>query len=116
MMPLYAITKSVNEHDKQLAFIMLHIKNKCIRNERIIELIALQTLQAFKDNELLARRPDMDFILRISLTDQIKNAQENCLGNDAVLYIYDKFDTLPFDSFSEAELDIVEQSALLSTK
>lgn len=116
MIPLYLILKSEDKIANQTAFIMLHAKEECIRNEHIIELLALQTLEAFKNNELLARRPDMDFIMRLSLTDQIKNAQQNCLGNDAVLYIFDKFDSLPFTVFPDSELDTVEQAALLSLK
>ncbi len=116
MMPLYIISKPSDAQGKQNAFIMLHLKDKCIINERIIELVALQTLEAFKNDELIARRPDMDFIMRISLTDQIKSAQKNCLGDHAILYIFDKFDTLPFDDFSDVELDLAEQAALLSIK
>ncbi|MDG6928219.1 MAG: hypothetical protein JRN26_02350 [Nitrososphaerota archaeon] len=111
MMPLYSTKEEGRE-----SFITMHLKGECVKNWRMVELVALQTLEAHRNGELLARRADMDFIMRISLTDQIKRAQQDCLGNDVVLRIFDSYDTLPFDSFSEDELDMAEQAALLSVK
>ncbi len=115
MTSLYTISKTSEGQEDKRAFIVLHLKDTCIKNERLIELIALQTIEAFKNNELMARRPEMDFIMRLSVTDQIKKAQAMCIGDYATLFIFDKFDALPIVDFSDADLDFAEQAALLST-
>jgi len=115
MIPLYIISKMKENQECKNAFIVLHLKEDCIKNERLIELIALQTIEAFKNNELMAKKPEMDFIMRLSLTDQIKKAQEKCAGNYAALCIFDKYDFLPFVDFLQDDLDFAERAALLST-
>ena len=82
----------------------------------LLRQLNLQTLESFKNGEMLARKPDIDFIMRLSLTDQIKQAEENCLGGDVQLFIFDNYDKLPFSDFTEQELDISEKAALLSVE
>jgi tRNA threonylcarbamoyladenosine modification (KEOPS) complex Cgi121 subunit len=116
MNELYVIKRGDNVINIHGAFIKLNLKEKCVYNERLIELLALQTLESFKNGEMLARKPDIDFIMRLSLTDQIKQAEEICLGGDVQLFIFDNYDKLPFSDFTEQELDISEKAALLSVE
>jgi len=116
MKVLYIIKRGDNAVNEHKAFIRLNLKEKCVSDERLIELLALQTLESFKNGEMLARKPDIDFIMRLSLTDQIKQAEENCLGSEAQLFIFDDYDKLPFSDFTEEELDISERAALLSVE
>ncbi len=44
------------------------------RNARFVELIGAQTLMAGETGNLLARRPEMDFLLRLAGTTQISRA------------------------------------------
>ncbi len=63
---------------------------ECILSRRHVELVALQTMKALEDGELLAEKPEMDFLMRISLEDQIDKAIRKCgyKGGPSLLIIF----------------------------
>lgn len=63
---------------------------ECILSGRHIELVAHQTIKALKDGELLADKPEVDFLMRISLEDQINKAIKKCgyKGKPSILIIF----------------------------
>ena len=65
---------------------------ECVLSKRHVELIAFQTVKALEDGELLAEKPEMDFLLRISLEDQINKAIKKCgyKGKPSLLIIFGK--------------------------
>ncbi len=50
------------------------VRGGAARNVRFVEMIAAQTLMAGATGNLLARRPEMDFLLRLAGTTQISKA------------------------------------------
>lgn len=63
---------------------------ECVLSKKHVELIALQTMKALEDEELLAEKPEMDFLVRISLEDQINKAIKKCgyKGKPSLLIIF----------------------------
>lgn len=71
---------------------------ECILSLTHAELIARQTIKALEDGELLADKPEVDFLMRVSLEDQISRAMKKCgyKGGPSLLIIFG-------DSYEKAE-------------
>lgn len=98
-------------------------------NERFIEMIAAQTFQADASGSLLAKKREIDFVLRLAGTTQISAAlsEEGARPGEPFLLIIAnrtpvkgtrdvKKSELPRRKLSIEELIRVEKAALLSAK
>ena len=98
-------------------------------NELFLEMLAAQTLRALRTGSLLARRPEMDFLLRLAGTTQISKAirlSGSNAGRPFLLVVaaarkpkaVREFagSELPRRELSRAELERVEAAALLSVQ
>ncbi|MGC8568719.1 MAG: hypothetical protein ACP5LW_01770 [Nitrososphaeria archaeon] len=92
----------------------VEIKGDCIKSLGALMLIAEQTLFAMKNGELLARKPELDFLMRLAGTDQIFLAQERCGGKDNVIYVCASCET-PKIEISAEDIEASEISALTAT-
>jgi len=99
------------------------------RNERLVELLAAQTLQAESSGELLANRREMDLLLRLAGTTQISKAIRDAgasQGERFVLVVAGRRPVklpsmldgkeLQRSELTETELERVERAALLNAK
>ena len=98
-------------------------------NEAVFELLAAQTFQAESSGGLLAKKPEIDFLLRLAGTTQISRAIQKrraVKGKPFLLIVADtkKVDAdrelapleLPRRALTRAELDRVEAAALLNVR
>jgi tRNA threonylcarbamoyladenosine modification (KEOPS) complex Cgi121 subunit len=105
------------------------VKSTASRNERFIEMIAAQTLQAASSGSLLAKRQEIDFMLRLAGTTQISRAiKGQGVKGDAPFLVVVASRTpvkgtrdlekteLPRRELSAADLIRVEKAALLNAK
>ena len=105
------------------------VKPTTARNGKFIEMIAAQTLQAGTSGSLLAKRLEIDFILRLAGTTQISEAiRDQGVKPGAPFLVVVASRTpikgtrslakaeLPVRELSMAELARVEKAALLSAK
>lgn len=100
---------------------------KSAENEFFVEMLAAQTLRAGTVGSLLAKKPEMDFLLRLAGTTQISKAIEqhgSRKGAPFLLVVAGsreikssksvKATELPRRKLSKKELDRIEDAALLS--
>ena len=105
------------------------LKDGASDNELFVEMLAAQTLRAQAQGSLLARRPEVDFILRMAGTTQISQAirQKGAhRGRPFLLVVAGSSDPrgvggrgasrLPRRELTRDELGRIEEAALLSTK
>jgi tRNA threonylcarbamoyladenosine modification (KEOPS) complex Cgi121 subunit len=98
-------------------------------NEFFLEMLAAQTLQAEASGSLLARSPEMDFLLRLAGTTQISRAireKGSSKGKPFLLVVAGRTkpggmgwisgQELPRRGLSKSELQRVEKAALLSAQ
>ena len=98
-------------------------------NELFVEMLAAQTLRALRTGSLLARRPEMDFLLRLAGTTQISKAirlSGSNAGRPFLLVVAGSKKPkavselagteLPRRELSKAELERVEAAALLGVQ
>lgn len=98
-------------------------------NEFFVEMLAAQTIRAEETGSLLARRPEVDFLLRLAGTTQISKAIREiggAAGRPFLLVVAGRKRVkqveclrgleLPRRSLSRAELGRVEAAALLSAE
>ncbi len=98
-------------------------------NELFVEMLAAQTLQAQTTGSLLARNPEMDFLLRLAGTAQISKAigeKGSAVGKPFLLVVASRRRLkelsgltgleLPRRGLSKSELLRVERAALLSAE
>jgi len=98
-------------------------------NEFFVEMLAAQTLQASKSGSLLAKSPEMDFLLRLAGTTQISRAIKesgSVRGKAFILVVAGPTRPggirgvsgveLPRHGLSKSELQRVEKGALLSAQ
>lgn len=93
------------------------------KNEALLEMLAAQTLRARRDGTLLAKKPEMDLLLRIAGTTQIRDAIESTgarAGRGCVLVVAGEGEVgftglarLPRAELTEEELMRVERASLL---
>jgi len=99
------------------------------RNERFVELLAAQTLQAASSGGLLAKKQEIDFLLRLAGTTQISSAIRDAgarHGEQFALIVAGRspvklpsgFETkeLHTRELSDSELRRIEIAALLAAK
>lgn len=98
-------------------------------NARFFKMIAYQSLAALYEKAMLARKPEIDFLLRVAQTTQIKEAiRQNSFveGSENVVAIFGykqirfvgnkvKFKKLEEKELSKGELLQIEKAALLSS-
>jgi tRNA threonylcarbamoyladenosine modification (KEOPS) complex Cgi121 subunit len=98
-------------------------------NEFFVEMLAAQTLRAGTTGGLLAKRPEIDFLLRLAGTTQISDAiklQGSATGVPFLLVaagpseikspiLFESLE-LPRKKLSKKELDRIEDAALLSAQ
>lgn len=102
-------------------------KASAARNSLFLEMIAGQTLRATETGNLLAKKPEIDFLLRLAGTTQISRAIKEVGSNDGkgfILVIAGRAEgemhdvrggeKLPAETLSKAEFDRVETAALLN--
>ena len=102
-------------------------RSKSAGNEFFVEMLAAQTLRARSVGCLLAKKPEMDFLLRLAGTTQISKAIKehgSTKGEPFLLVVAGpreikgprKFEAmeLPRRKLSKRELDRIEGAALLS--
>ncbi len=100
---------------------------KSAENEFFVEMLAAQTLRAGSVGSLLAKKPEMDFLLRLAGTTQISKAirvQGSTKGEPFLLVVAGPREInsprgfeameLPRRKLSKKELDRIEGAALLS--
>jgi tRNA threonylcarbamoyladenosine modification (KEOPS) complex Cgi121 subunit len=99
------------------------------QNERFVEMLAAQTLQAGSSGRLLAEKPEIDFLLRLAGTTQISKAIEDQGAKSGAPFILvvagrtvvrgtsslDRLE-LPRHELSADELARVERGALLNAR
>lgn len=98
-------------------------------NEFFVEMVAAQTLQAKDSGSLLAKKPEIDFLLRLAGTTQIARAIKEQGAEDGASFLLVAAGRspvhgpselsrleLPRRSLSRAELDRVERAALLNAQ
>ncbi len=99
------------------------------RNEFYLEMIAAQTLQAESSGTMLAKKPEIDFLLRLAGTTQISRAIREkgarsgrpflviAAGHSRVSRAARLFaEELPRRALTRAELGRIENAALLGTE
>jgi tRNA threonylcarbamoyladenosine modification (KEOPS) complex Cgi121 subunit len=98
------------------------------RNQRLVEMLAAQTIQAESSGSLLAEKPEIDFLLRLAGTTQISKAirdQGARAGAPFLLVVAGRAGVrgatglefeLPSHELSALELARVEKGALLNTR
>ena len=96
--------------DKKSVLFKVNVKNKCLKRPQVLYLLALQTIYAIKNDELLAKRPEIDFLLRLAKTDQIYQAKDLCSGNDHTIYVLKEKAAY---EFNESDLEEAELGALV---
>ncbi|MDP8022939.1 MAG: hypothetical protein ACP5LF_00830 [Nitrososphaeria archaeon] len=89
----------------------VHIKAECIKRIEVLYLIAMQTLFALKNNELLAKTPEIDFLMRLARSDQIFKAENACSGSAHTVYVVESGENENLQ-IKEEDLDEAELSAL----
>jgi tRNA threonylcarbamoyladenosine modification (KEOPS) complex Cgi121 subunit len=100
---------------------------KSAANEFFVEMLAAQTLRAGSAGSLLAKKPEIDFLLRLAGTTQISKAIKQCgsrKGEPFLLVVAGpkkinfprsaKAKELPRGKLTKKELDRIEEAALLS--
>jgi len=105
------------------------VRSTSARNVRFIEMIAAQTLQAESSGSLLAKKREIDFVLRMAGTTQISRAIKNQgvqAGNPFIVVIagrspvkgvrHFKGTELPKKELTVTELNRVEKAALLDAR
>jgi len=98
-------------------------------NERFFEMLAAQTLRAETLGTLLARKPEIDYLLRLAGTTQISRAikHRGAVKGDRFLIVVagrsdpsrapgTKGQRLPRSELTESELGRVEKAALLNAE
>ncbi len=70
----------IDEEPDEPFLFKVTIKEECMKKVECLYLIAMQTLFALKNNELLAKTPEIDFLMRLARSDQIFKAKKNCSG------------------------------------
>ena len=104
-------------------------KAKLVRNERLAEFLAAQTLQAEASGGLLANKQEIDFLLRLAGTTQITKAIRDAgarqgerfvvvVAGRGVVRIPPGIHGKPLQSreLTDSELAKVERAALLAAK
>ena len=99
------------------------------RNEAFVEMLSAQTLQAESAGSMLAKKPEIDFLLRLAGTTQISKAirdQGAEAGSQFLLVVAGRTPPkgtgglksleLPRRELSAAELGRIEKAALLNAK
>ena len=105
------------------------IRGKGLSNSLVLELLAAQTMGAMEGGGLLARRPEVDFLLRVAGTAQISRAIASSgavKGQPFILVAFTRgtpiggtpagAKTVPRRGLSTAEKFVVEKGALLSAQ
>ena len=105
------------------------IRGEGLSNSLVLELLAAQTMGAMEGGELLARRPEVDFLLRVAGTAQISRAIASSGAVKGEPFILVAFTggtpirgtpagakTVPRRSLSTEEKFVVEKGALLSAQ
>jgi len=93
----------------------VNLKAGCIKKPGVLYLVALQTIFAIKKGELLAKKPEIDFLMRLARTDQIFLAKKICDGSDHTVYIIEG-DDKNVEKISEDDINEAELSALVSAE
>ncbi|MFP3165833.1 MAG: hypothetical protein RXR36_00910 [Nitrososphaeria archaeon] len=91
----------------------VNLKDECVKKPGVLYLVALQTIFAIQNGELLAKKPEIDFLMRLARTDQIFLAKKICGGSDHTVYIIEK-DDKNVEKISEDDINEAELSALVS--
>ena len=108
---------------------MQAMKRGLVANEVFVELLAAQTLQAESSGGLLAKKPEIDFLLRLAGTTQISRAIKEAgakSGEKFVLVIAGRstirvapeidMKELPRRELTASELRGIEKAALLNAE
>ncbi len=86
----------------------VNIKEDCVKSVEILYLIAMQTIFALKNNELLAKTPEIDFLMRLARSDQIFKAKKLCGGSAHTVYVAESGENeiiqITDDDLNESEL------------
>lgn len=94
---------------------MVNLRDECLKKPGVLYLVALQTMFAMQKGELLAKKPEIDFLMRLAKTDQIFLAKKICSGTDHIVYIIES-DDKTVEKISEEDINEAELSALVSAK
>ncbi|RLE47469.1 MAG: hypothetical protein DRJ31_08815 [Candidatus Methanomethylicota archaeon] len=84
------ILDELNEIRKKTNAIVQIVDPSCVASLDHIRLIAFQTWEAMKNDELMAEKPEIDLLMRFALTDQINLAIERCgyKGLKSILIVF----------------------------
>ena len=100
----------------------------CASNEFFVEMLAAQTLHAEDSGSMLAKSPEMDFLLRLAGTTQISRAireKGSAKGRPFLLVVAGRRPgrnreapglELPRRRLSKGELQLIEKAALLNAQ
>jgi tRNA threonylcarbamoyladenosine modification (KEOPS) complex Cgi121 subunit len=105
------------------------VRGDAAKNEFVFEMLAAQTLQAEATGNMLAKKPEIDFLLRIAGSTQISEAIRALAAREGEPFLLvaagkseisgvpelKRFE-LPKRSLSRGELAVVERGALLSAR
>ena len=107
-------------------FLVQAVKEASARNEYLVELLAAQTLYAEGSHMLLAKKPEIDLLLRLAGTSQISRAIRNLgakAGSPFLLVVAGRAPVraipavegkeLPRAPLTRRELSRIEKAALL---
>ena len=105
------------------------IRTGLVANGFFVELLAAQTLQAESSGGLLAKKPEIDFLLRLAGTTQISRAIKETgakPGDKFVLVVAGRnnvraapgidWKELPRVELTDSELEKIEEAALLNAE
>lgn len=104
------------------------MRAESVKNEFVVEMLAAQTFQAQASGSLLAKKPEIDLLLRVAGTTQISSAIKKhgararerflaVVAGDSAVQSPRAFSPLelPRNSLNRSELARVECAALLNT-
>ena len=105
------------------------VNPKAVKNELLLEMLAAQTFRAESSGDLLAKKPEIDLLLRVAGTSQISKAIKTHGAADgkeflAIVASRNKIvcpneytpEEIPRRPLSKSELEKVEKAALLNAQ
>ncbi len=103
----------IDEQPNERFLFKVNIKNECIQNIGFIYLVAMQTIFALQNGELLAKTPEIDFLMRIAKTNQIFKAKKRCSASDHTIFVVESGEPMTIE-ITENDLNEAEVSALVA--
>ncbi len=110
-------------------FLVQTARASAVKNEFLAEMLAAQTLRAQSSGSLLAKKPEIDFLLRLSGTTQISRALKDQGAREGAPFVVVAAGhedvreppelagrELPKKNLTAAELSRVERAALLNAR